>query len=756
MAVNIGQLYAYDSSHWRGPMLYNYRYDQLNRITGMDAFYGLNQSGNSWSALTATQDFKERVTYDPNGNIQKYLRNNFGETGLPMDSLGYNYIANTNKLAQIRDSAADFVGGGYDLHSQPTNNYAYDSIGNMIKDSIERIPRNGIKWNVYGKITEIDHSSTTINRPTKNIYYYYDAAGNRIGKKTTRGDTSKISYTWYVRDASGNVMATYTATEDSSAALSAADLHIGEKHIYGSSRLGILNANYSTDASADGLNVYTSPWGGIVLSGITGNKQYELTNHLGNVLATISDKKIGVSLASDSSLTDHYEADVLTAQDYYPFGMIMPGRMFTALTVPGGSVTGGTTQVNGYALPVDLTLNSRTGDKPSEYVATQYIDLTEGFESGDSTDMLTAYIADTSYAGTGNGGSDADGVAGGGKYRYGFNGKEQDNEVKGVGDQIDYGKRIYDPRIGKFLSVDLLYRKYPELTPYQFAGNEPISNVDVDGLEPSLAPGGATIAPFSGLGNGLRSSYPGPGTSALNAAIVAPTGPTIGYSASGEPFIVPGQLDFSWTAREEQERHKKELYRLYGIRVKGTWELHPDAELKYRTEEQPKIFQELEDKRKERDKWAQLAINRANGRAWENVVARFIEKDPKTDRNFQQVTLDVSGELNGKPMSVRVRVDNLTFTTSGTLNIYESKFSMEQITYNNFTYTLTANQKDAYALFANGDKLSIFLATDKLEQINIPKGAIITSLIDKIQIIPNKPKKDNKNTPSKIAGSGLN
>src|SRR5882757_6334042 len=487
MGVNIGQLYkaspsggSGDSSHWRQPMVYSYRYDQLNRITGMDAFYGMNQTGNTYqSSLVATADFKERIAYDANGNIQKYLRNNFGETGLPMDSLGYNYLAGTNKLSQIRDSAADFVGGNYDLHSQPANNYAYDSIGNLIKDSIEHI--NGIKWNVYGKITEIDHATTTATKPIKNIYYYYDAAGNRIGKKTTRGDSTAASYTWYVRDASGNVMATYTATEDTSQALSAADLHIGEKHIYGSSRLGIVNANYSTDATTDGLGTYSSPWLGANLPYYTGKKQYELTNHLGNVLATISDKKNGISLDTDSSLIDHYEADVQTAQDYYPFGMIMPGRMFTALTVPGGSVSG-TTQVNGYTVPVDLALTSRTGNEPTQYVASRSIDLDEGFESG-TNDDVTAYIADTSYAGSGNGGSGADGVAGAGKYRYGFNGKENDNEVKGIGDQIDYGMRVYDPRIGKWFSPDPLEAKYAMNSPYSFASNNPELFIDKDGAD---------------------------------------------------------------------------------------------------------------------------------------------------------------------------------------------------------------------------------------------------------------------------------
>jgi RHS repeat-associated protein len=74
--------------------------------------------------------------------------------------------------------------------------------------------------------------------------------------------------------------------------------------------------------------------------------------------------------------------------------------------------------------------------------------------------------------------------AAGGLYRYGFNGKENDNEVKGEGNQQDYGLRIYDPRLGRFLSVDPLTGSYPWYSPYQFAGNNPIKFIDLDGGEP--------------------------------------------------------------------------------------------------------------------------------------------------------------------------------------------------------------------------------------------------------------------------------
>lgn len=68
-------------------------------------------------------------------------------------------------------------------------------------------------------------------------------------------------------------------------------------------------------------------------------------------------------------------------------------------------------------------------------------------------------------------------------YRYGFNGKENDNEIKGKGNQQDYGMRVYDPRIGKFLSVDPLNAEYPWNSTYAFAENDPINFIDLDGLE---------------------------------------------------------------------------------------------------------------------------------------------------------------------------------------------------------------------------------------------------------------------------------
>ncbi len=114
---------------------------------------------------------------------------------------------------------------------------------------------------------------------------------------------------------------------------------------------------------------------------------YELTDHLGNVRATVNHVK-----------TEQDQAYITSMHDYYPFGMPMPGRSFTSEN-----------------------------------------------------------------------------------YRFGFNGMEKDDEIKGVGNSLDYGARMYDARLGRWHSRDPLEVAYKSLSPYQFAANSPIYYKDIDG-----------------------------------------------------------------------------------------------------------------------------------------------------------------------------------------------------------------------------------------------------------------------------------
>jgi RHS repeat-associated protein len=68
-----------------------------------------------------------------------------------------------------------------------------------------------------------------------------------------------------------------------------------------------------------------------------------------------------------------------------------------------------------------------------------------------------------------------------GGYRYGFNGKEKDDEIKGSGNSVDFGERMYDPRLGRWSKVDPLAAKYPNISPFAFVANNPLNAIDPDG-----------------------------------------------------------------------------------------------------------------------------------------------------------------------------------------------------------------------------------------------------------------------------------
>jgi RHS repeat-associated protein len=88
-------------------------------------------------------------------------------------------------------------------------------------------------------------------------------------------------------------------------------------------------------------------------------------------------------------------------------------------------------------------------------------------------------------------------------YRYTYNGKELDKEgLGGGGATFDYGFRIYNAQIAKFLSVDPLYKSYPWNSTYAYAENDVMSSIDLDGLE-KLKVTLTSFAPFDYFGGGF-------------------------------------------------------------------------------------------------------------------------------------------------------------------------------------------------------------------------------------------------------------
>ncbi|MBN8787943.1 MAG: hypothetical protein J0I84_12715, partial [Terrimonas sp.] len=205
-------------------------------------------------------------------------------------------------------------------------------------------------------------------------------------------------YYWYVRDAQGNLMATYKTTGSN---ISSTPLLLAEHYMYGSSRLGQVSREQDMDQPRPNYQAdsYTNLGTGYLITFTRGNKFFELANHLGSVNATLADRHLPVNSGGN---VWYYQSVMGTAADYTPFGMQMQGRIYTG-----------------------------TGES----------------------------------------------------YKFKFNGKERIYEINGKYHQYDYGMRIYDDRLGRFLSVDPLTSKYPFYTPYSYAGNKPIWVSDLDGLE---------------------------------------------------------------------------------------------------------------------------------------------------------------------------------------------------------------------------------------------------------------------------------
>lgn len=72
-------------------------------------------------------------------------------------------------------------------------------------------------------------------------------------------------------------------------------------------------------------------------------------------------------------------------------------------------------------------------------------------------------------------------------YRYGFNGKEKDDDLKNImGSSYNFGARMYDSRLGLWLSIDPKEQKFPGISPYNFCVNNPILYNDPTGKEPGV------------------------------------------------------------------------------------------------------------------------------------------------------------------------------------------------------------------------------------------------------------------------------
>ena len=268
-------------------LLYAYKYDNNNQL--IEAVFGgvtvegtLNDGINKprdyyGPKINTTEDYKvSNITYDLNGNLQSLSRNGVTNLGLVMDNLSYSYNSGTNQLNMLNDAV---VLNNYeeDIKQQPNNNYTYNELGEMISDELEG---NYLEYNALGLVKTVFKDA---GKTIKKVAYLYDDRGKRLQKKSFSLDGSISQIKYYFRNALGQVIETKTI-----------DLSNGEESsiydVIASGRIGTWKKAFT-------------------------QIEYELTDYLGNVRAIITRNELtGI--------------EILSQQDYYPWGGVMPGRNY--------------------------------------------------------------------------------------------------------------------------------------------------------------------------------------------------------------------------------------------------------------------------------------------------------------------------------------------------------------------------------------------------------------------------------------------
>ncbi|MGH2667499.1 pre-toxin TG domain-containing protein, partial [Flavobacterium sp.] len=247
-----------------------------------------------------------------------------------------------------------------------------------------------------------------------------DDDGDGILSKFERNDDNHNGLPDDAFNTDQDALADYLDADDDNDGYATWETHEGGPGITNTTTPGSV---YTLDSDNDGTRNYLDTTNGLFTEvrdmevknylSLTGDKRYELANHLGNVLVVANDKLIpGLD---QKSLLTHFNADVLSYSDYDPFGMLVPNR----------------------------------------------------------------------HAVFGN-------------YRYGFQGQEKDDELKGEGNSLNYELRMLDTRVGRFFTVDPYTAKYPWYTPYQFAGNKVIQFVELEGGEEAISGAGSDITTMEG------------------------------------------------------------------------------------------------------------------------------------------------------------------------------------------------------------------------------------------------------------------
>lgn len=404
-----------------------YTYDKLNRIKRMQAYANFDLTNNAWLSSGATSSYSSAYTYDNNGNIINLQRKN--RAGVLFDDLTYRYdVINSQQTpvlsdprARLRSNRLYHVNDKDELKTlMPTD---IDDQEAFVDDQEAINEANNYQYDEIGNL--IKDKSEGIHKIKWNVSGKVDMV---ISNGTKSGNHLKFLY-----DAQGNRIAKITKK------FAAGDLD---------EQGGIEDMDWLNNCPTCTYTWYQRDVSGNVMS------IYRQAPEAGNFELKLEE----IPIYGSSRIGEYKSSKLLASRS-------------TDLTLPYNPTSPMNLGYRGYTYNLNkkyYELNNHLGNVLS--VVSDYRTLTGAQYSSIVLSSQDYYpfgstMEDRGKAGTG--------------YRYGFNGKEKDNDIKGSGNSYDFGARVYDPRLAKWYSCD--FTRKSALSPYVFAKNNPVNYLDPDG-----------------------------------------------------------------------------------------------------------------------------------------------------------------------------------------------------------------------------------------------------------------------------------
>lgn len=521
---------------------YKYRYDVLNRL--LSASFMFRSGAGTLQSPTPPNLYKETFAYDPNGNIKTLFRGGSQAANPIMDNLQYTYDTDRNRLLQVMDlspAPANAYTNDIESPADPTRDrYVYDDIGNLVIDRSlvaaadpPNVIGDTLTWSVYGKVLSVKKKSGI------EIHFAYDAAGNRVRKmvRNLPNINLPVVTTYYVYEANSRVMAIYETDcvepptrgsgmgePDQTPKPNDPD---GDTWLNGEDNCPNTFNPDQRDFDGDGIGDACDNCPCIPNTNQADGDFDNIGDMCEGQYEDPFDPDGDGGGLDDNCVCDYNPGQTDVDQDGYGDACDEDGGecgvLFPEWYIYGNSAEGRIAVIKpenpeprnpGWGQPhpipdmiVAATFTRVLGEKEYELkdhlgnvrAIVSDIKLNGSPDPGTPPAQSGAYPYKADLRAYNNyyafGSLHPDRRWNTNESRYGFNGKEMVNEMHneqtpppgtdGTGNFYDYGFRVYDPRIARFLSVDPLAPEYPWYTPYQFAGNNPIEFIDVDGLEPA-------------------------------------------------------------------------------------------------------------------------------------------------------------------------------------------------------------------------------------------------------------------------------